>query len=104
MKNPETTVIYKWFQEVWNHARRDMIDELLADDMISHGLGAEEKTFGRAPFKQFYDDFRNQLKHVHVALDNIISDGEIECARCHVTGEDAITGKRLRSTACLWPG
>ncbi|MEI9897130.1 MAG: ester cyclase [Chthoniobacter sp.] len=38
MPDPITHVLKSWFEEVWNNAREEAIDELAARDMVAYGL------------------------------------------------------------------
>jgi hypothetical protein len=31
-------LVYRWYEEVWNKKREEVIDELLSPDIISYGL------------------------------------------------------------------
>jgi len=102
MRTTKTTVSFKWFQEVWNEGNRNSIDELLTKDVIAHGLGPAGQIQGVEGFKQFYDDFRNQLKNVHVLVEDVICQDDLEASLCKVTGVDAISGKKVEfSGICM---
>ena len=41
MSNENKALIHRWFEEVWNKGREEVIDELFAADGIAHGLADE---------------------------------------------------------------
>ena len=38
MSENNKAILRRWFEEVWNRGRTDVIDELLARDAVIHGL------------------------------------------------------------------
>ena len=98
MRKANDTLVFRWFKEVWNDSRKEVIDELLKDDVTAHGLGPEGKTHGLDAFKQFYDDFRSQFKDVHVIVEDVISEDDIETARCSVKAIHIPSGKEVNFT------
>ena len=102
MRNTQTTLLFRWFQEVWNQGKRNSIDELLMEDVIAHGLGPDGQTKGIEEFKKFYDGFRNQLKDVNVIVEDVVSQDDIETALCRVTAIDADSGRQVEfSGLCM---
>jgi len=98
MRNIQATSVFRWFQEVWNKGNRNSIDELLSHDVIAHGLGPTGQTNGIEEFKKFYDDFRNQLRDVHVVVEDVVSQDDMETAFCSVTAVDIASGKQVNFT------
>jgi predicted ester cyclase len=88
MPNKNSTLTYRWFNEVWNNANRDAIDELMDARGVIHGLD-EVKTPGPDGFKAFYDNFRQQFPKVHVEVEDTVSEGGYETSRCTVRATNA---------------
>ncbi len=88
MRNKHSTLTYRWFQEVWNNANRNAIDELLAADGVVHGIEGINVP-GPEGFKVFYDSFRNQFPTVNVEVEDTVSQDDLETSRCTVTATDA---------------
>jgi len=88
MPNKNSTLTYRWFQEVWNSGRRNAIDELLDANGIVHGIEGIT-TPGPEGFKVFYDSFRQQFPKVHVEVEDTVSQEDYETSRCTVTATDA---------------
>jgi len=95
MRNKNTTLIYKWFQEVWNNGRREAIDEFLADNVIVYGLGPDRYIQGAEAFKKFYDEFRKQVNDVLVEVADVVSQDDMETGLCHVTAVHTASKKKV---------
>ena len=38
MAKEQNNILHRWFEEVWNNGRTEVIDEMIAPDTIAHGL------------------------------------------------------------------
>jgi hypothetical protein len=38
MHDLKSTISYRWFQEVWNEGKEDLIDDLMSQKSIVHGI------------------------------------------------------------------
>jgi len=82
------TLLHRWFEEVWNQKRASTIDELLADDALGHGLIGPDGKEVRGPtaFKPFHQHFCSAFPDIHIAVEEVLQDGDRLVARCSVTG------------------
>ena len=88
MRDKNTTLTYRWMQEVWNEGREEAIDEMMDENAVVNGLeGINEK--GAAGFKAFFRGFRTQFPKVNVDVEAVIADGDFETARCLVKATTA---------------
>ena len=98
MPYKNTTLCFKWFQEVWNNGRESAISELLSDQTIIHGIadpdGAEE--MGLQGFKKFYNSFRNDFSNIQAQVEEVVTQEDFESAHCTVTAKHAKTGKDVK--------
>ena len=83
-KNKE--LVYRWFEEVWNQGKREVIDELMATDGVVHGLADAEgnSISGTEGFHRFYDQFRGAFPDIVVNVEDICAEGDKVVARCSV--------------------
>ena len=88
MPNKNSTLTYRWFQEVWNNNRKAAIDELLDANAIVHGSDGIDVP-GPEGFKVFYDSFKQQFPQVHVEVEDTVCEGDYETSRCTVTATNA---------------
>jgi steroid delta-isomerase-like uncharacterized protein len=94
MSERNKALIQRWFEEVWNQGNEKVIDELLADDGVIHGLvdASGNPVRGLEAFHEFHSQFRGAFQDINVSVDDIIAEGDRVVARCSVrgrhTGED----------------
>jgi len=94
MRDLKSTLSYRWFQEVWNEGREDLIDELMTQESLVHGI-SEGQTKGAGGFKSFYRDFKNQFHDIRVDFQDALSQDNMECALTHVKATHTATGKEV---------
>lgn len=92
------TVLHRWFEEVWNQGRESAIDELAAEDAVTHGLkdASGKDVTGREGFKPFHRQFRAAFPDMHFAIEDSFTDGDKVFVRCRVTASH--TGPGLTAT------
>ena len=88
MSEENKALIHRWFEEVWNQGNSNVIDELLADDGVIHGLvdGNGNPVTGLKAFHEFHNQFRGAFPDINVSVDDVIADGDRVVARCSVRG------------------
>ena len=102
MRNKQSTLLYRWFEEVWNQDKEDSIDELMTGDGIAHGLSSEESLTGAPGFKVFYRGFREQFEDIHIDVHDVVSQDDMECGLTEVTAKHRDTGKKVNfSGICM---
>jgi steroid delta-isomerase-like uncharacterized protein len=80
------TLIQRWFDEVWNEGRAESIDELTAPDIQMWGIGRPEApSKGTEEFKTFYHRIRAAFPDTHIAVDEIVQQGDTAFARWTAT-------------------
>lgn len=80
-------LLTQWYDEVWNKANENFIDEMMDRDVIVHGLDPLGTTKGINNFKTFYKNFRESFPLVHVEVKPLINDAEFATAYCHVSAK-----------------
>lgn len=88
MPNKNSTLTYRWMQEVWNNGREEAIDEMMAADAEVHGID-DIKEKGTSAFKQFFRNFKEQFPKLHVEVEEVISQDDFETSRCIVSATNA---------------
>jgi steroid delta-isomerase-like uncharacterized protein len=88
MSEKNKALIQRWFQEVWNQGDSKVIDELLAEDAVIHGLvdASGNPVTGLPAFHEFHSQFRGAFPNINVSVDDVIADGDRVVARCSVRG------------------
>ena len=107
MPTENKTLVQRWFSEVWNEGRADAIDEMLADDAVIHGLGANLQ--GPAEFKRFHSAYRNAYPDVTIDVDDLVAEGDMVAVRWSAIGThrgDGLgfpaTGRRAQFTGMVF--
>jgi steroid delta-isomerase-like uncharacterized protein len=101
MSTQSHTIVHRWMEEVWNKGRVEAIDEMLADDVVVHGLGGAAIR-GREGYKPFFETMHNTFSQIEVVVDDAVEQGDTIAARCTVRGThtgdgmgSAPTGRRV---------
>ena len=94
------TLLHRWFEEVWNQKREDVIGEMLAEETILHGLNDEEGNplVGPEGFKAMHRAFTSALGDIHVTIEDTVVEGDKIAARCRATATHTGEGLRLTPT------
>ena len=79
-------LIRRWFDEVWNNGRAEVIEELFDENGIAHGLGDDpaHPIKGPAGYKPFYETFRQAFPNIMVVVEDMVAEGDKVVARCSV--------------------
>ena len=88
-------LIRRWFEEVWNKGRAEVIPEIFANDGIAHGLSDDPANplVGPAGFLPFHGQFRGAFPNIEVVVEGQIAEGDLVATRCSVRGQH--TGDHL---------
>ena len=89
MSEENKAVLRRWFDEVWNNGRSEVIDELFDEYGIAHGLSDDPENPIRGPrdYRPFYDAFRQGFPHMTIVIEDMIAEGDKVAARCSVRGK-----------------
>ncbi|QIP14834.1 ester cyclase [Spirosoma aureum] len=95
MRTATSTVLYKWFNEVWNEDNEDAIDQLMTSESAAIGILTADQPKGPEGFKIFFRGFRSQFQSVRIEIDDVISQENMEAARTTVHAIHTQTGKNV---------
>jgi steroid delta-isomerase-like uncharacterized protein len=92
-----------WYEEVWNQRRPERIVELVASDVIAHGMGPNAADLhGPEAFRQAYDTFIGAFPDLRITIEQCVASGEMVAVllRCEATHDGdhlgiVATGKRV---------
>jgi predicted ester cyclase len=105
----------RWFEEVWNKGREEVIDEMSATDGVAYGLAEDGREMpGPSEFRKFYRQFRSGIPDIRFTVDQVIGEGDTTAVRFTAEGTHGgdglgvkATGRRVRfSGICMvrWRG
>ena len=99
MNEQNKALIRRWFEEVWNQGRADVIDQLAAQDVKVHGLAKDGRDWqGLQEFKKFHRAFRNAFPDIRIDVTDTLAEGERVVGICRVRGTHTGDGLGIRAT------
>ena len=100
MADQYDSIQHRWFEEVWNNGRADVIDEMLDPNVVLHGLAdpSGNEVRGAEAFKSFYKGFRAGLPDIQVIIEDTVSEGEKVVTRCTVKATHTGDGLGVSAT------
>ena len=102
MRDTKSTLLNRWFEEVWNQNLEDSIDKLMTTDSNAHGILSADQPKGPSGFKIFYRGFKEQFDNIRITIKDVISQDDMECALTDVTARHRETGKNVKfSGLCM---
>ena len=78
-------LVRRFFDEVFNNARPDTLDELIADDYLDHSA-APEQAPGPAGARQMYDVFRTAFPDLRITVHEMLAEGDFVACRATFAG------------------
>jgi predicted ester cyclase len=102
MRNKQSTLLYKWFNEVWNKGDENAIDRLMTKDSNAHGIVADGQPKGAEGFKLFFKDFKNQFHDINIEIEDVVAEDDMESARTNVSAIHTASNKPVNfSGICM---
>jgi steroid delta-isomerase-like uncharacterized protein len=83
----------RWFEEVWNHGRREAIAEMMAPAGIIHD--GETDSTGPEGFYPFFDRINETFSQIRVTVEDAIAEGDRACIRWSCRAKHTGTGLGL---------
>lgn len=85
MPHDNVALARRWFEELWNQRRGELIDELLAADGCCYSAGGVLR--GRDAFRQrIYEPFLSAFPDLRVQVDGTVAEGDEVVVRWTATG------------------
>ncbi|WP_400190171.1 ester cyclase [Hymenobacter sp. B81] len=102
MRALQSTLLFRWFDEVWNQGHENVIDELVHPEARIRGLAEAALNQGPAAFRTFYQQFHNQFTDIRIDTDIVVSEDDYEVARCRTRARHRASGHEVDFTGlCL---
>jgi len=89
MSEENKQLVRRWFEEVWNNGRGELIEEMFDENGIAHGLSDDPGQPIRGPkdFMPFYKQFREAFPNLRIVIEDMVAEGDKVSARCSVRGK-----------------
>lgn len=86
MSEENKQLIHRWFDEVWNKGRDEVIEELFDENGIAHGLSDDPSNPIKGPsgYRPFYATFRQAFPNIMVVVEDTVAEDYKVVARCSV--------------------
>ena len=85
MADTPDSIVRRWFKEVWDDGREEVIDALMAPYAVAYGLPGGPIQ-GPTAFKPLFRMFRDALGDLSIEVVRTVTEGDVVAAQCHVTG------------------
>jgi len=103
MQEDNEKAVERYFEEVWNRGRLDVLDELLAPDYVNHSPSTPNPPPGPAGLKPIVAAIRAAFPDLHYEIQDVIATDDVAVVRVIVTGTHrgdlfglAPTGRTIR--------
>ena len=90
MSQENVAIAHRWFEEVWNQRRGEVVDELLLPTSIGHMESGDVR--GGEEFKAVRAQFLSALPDLRLVIEDTAADGENVVVRWSVHGTHAGEG------------
>ena len=89
MSEENKQLVRRWFEEVWNNGRAELIYEMFDENGIAHGLSDDPAKPIRGPkdYTPFYHLFRDAFPNMKIVIEDMVAEGDKVTARCSVRGK-----------------
>lgn len=85
--SPNKLISQRWFEEVWNQGRIELITEFAHRDAVCHDLeGPGVTTTGLEPFVEFHRRLRGAISGFHLEIIDTIAEDDRVALRVRSTG------------------
>jgi steroid delta-isomerase-like uncharacterized protein len=81
MAQENSSLIRRWFEEVWNKGHMEAIDEMASPDVVGHGQAQHATDIGLKEFKPFVLALRSAFPDMKINIDYVIEQGDKVVAR-----------------------
>ena len=95
MRDIQSTLLYHWFEEVWNQNNENAIEKLMSNTAEFHGIDTGNYARGASGFKLFFRDFCTTFKNISIDVEDVISQDDVESSRTVIRAMHAETGKAV---------
>jgi predicted ester cyclase len=89
------TITHRFNEEIWSKGNLDVVDEIVAPDLVWHDAGIN----GVAAFKQYLTTFRTEFPDLQIITEDLVAEGDKVVVRMTIQGTHAPTGKQATWTA-----
>ena len=86
MDDPKARVIHRYFEELFNQGKLELVAELLHPDYVNHAPGSPDLPRGRDGVRRVVESMRRALPDLHYRIDELVVGPDCVAARTTMTG------------------
>jgi steroid delta-isomerase-like uncharacterized protein len=75
----------RWFEEVWNHGRRETIAEIMTPECVVHDGATDSR--GPSGFYPFFDRMNATFSEIHLVVEDTMAERDAACIRWTFTAK-----------------
>ncbi|MGV3723049.1 MAG: ester cyclase [Actinomycetota bacterium] len=99
MTHDNKALARQWFEEVWCKHRTEAIAEMMAPDVVTHGMSEDDAPLrGTAPFVELHHKFCSAFPDLRITVEDVIGEGDRTAIRFSVAGTHTGEGLDLPPT------
>lgn len=99
MAHDAAALMRRWFQEVWNEAREETIDELFPRNSVMWGVGRPDASSrGPEEFRAFHQAMRKTFSEMHIEIEDVAQENDTAYARFKVSAKHSGEGFGMSPT------
>ncbi|HEY6728249.1 MAG TPA: ester cyclase [Polyangiaceae bacterium] len=81
-----TVCVHRYFEEVWNQGKLDVLDELLAGDYVNHSSSIPDPVPGPAGVKPIVAAMRRAFPDLRYRIDQLVASDDAVAVRVTLSG------------------
>lgn len=90
MAKEKATILHRWFDEVWNMGRTEVIDEMIAPECVAVGLNAPSATRATIPpatgrVQEIFLGFHSAFPNIHITVQETVPGDDLVVAYRRIT-------------------
>ncbi|MEZ4232085.1 MAG: ester cyclase [Polyangiaceae bacterium] len=86
MNDTKSRVIHRYFDELFNQGKLELVDELLHPDYVNHSPGSPQQPCGREGVKQVVRDLRSAFPDLHYTVEDLVIGSDSVAVRTTLRG------------------
>jgi steroid delta-isomerase-like uncharacterized protein len=86
MNHDKRAIVTRYFEEVWNQGREELVDELLHPDYVNHSPGSPHMSTGREGVKWVLQALRAAFPDLFYRIEDIVVGDDAVAVRTTLTG------------------
>lgn len=96
MSHPHVETARRWFEQIWNQRRTDLIESFVSEESVSHMEGGDVASADE--FRAMHQQFTAAFPDLQVTVEETVADDDNVVVRWRATGTHHGDGLGLKAT------